>query len=204
MTGNHCLFQVGFGKLYFFLYCSPYTGDGNWTNRPGVLPHDVVLRKIVARCEVVGGPLTRSAWRAGELISQVFMRLAGCADPAAVLAWEIKTARCDRFFFFEKKALLLCMLPCRVDKKWPFPLTCLHFLHLVAFTGVAALRSGRHLSGPANQITAQAQALCPLSYWHVAVTIAGVLVAEDVVSAHAVPLGIKPHHGLAAQRRKRG
>lgn len=96
------------------------------------------------------------------------------------------------------------MLLCRIDKNCPFPLTCLHFLHLVALTGVAALRSGHHLSGPANQIAAQAQALCPFSYWHVAVTIAGVLVAEDVVSAHAIPLGIKPHHCLAAQRRKRG
>lgn len=130
MTGNHCFFQVGFGKLYFFLYCSPYTGDGNWTNCPGVLPHDVVLRKIVARCEVIGGPLTRSAWRAGELISQVFMRLTGCADPAAVLAWEIKTARCDRFFF-EKKALLLCMLLCRIDKNGRFlSPACIFFISL--------------------------------------------------------------------------
>lgn len=70
------------------LYYSPYTGNGNWTNGPGIFPHDIVLRKVVTRGQVISGPLARSAGRAGELISQVFMRLTGCTDPAAVLTWE--------------------------------------------------------------------------------------------------------------------
>lgn len=69
-------------------YHSPYTGDGNWTNGPSVFPHNIVLRKVVTGCQVISGPLARSTGRAGELISQVFMGLTGCADPAAVLTWE--------------------------------------------------------------------------------------------------------------------
>lgn len=65
---------------------SPYTGNADWPNGPGIFPHDIFLRKVVARCQVVGGPLTRSARRARELVSQVFVMLAGCADPAAVLS----------------------------------------------------------------------------------------------------------------------
>lgn len=70
------------------LYHSPYTGDGNWSNGPSIFPHNVVLRKVVTGCQVISGPLARITGGAGELISQVFMRLAGCADPAAVLTWE--------------------------------------------------------------------------------------------------------------------
>lgn len=70
------------------LYHSPYTGDGNWTDGPGIFPHYVVLRKVVTGGKVISGPLARSAGRACELISQVFMRLAGCTDPAAVFTWE--------------------------------------------------------------------------------------------------------------------
>ncbi len=39
--------------------------------------------------------------------------------------------------------------------KGTLPPTCLHFLHLVALAGVAALRGGHHFSWPVNQITAQ-------------------------------------------------
>lgn len=67
---------------------SPHTGDGDGPDGPGVLPHDVVLRQVVAGREVLGGPLAGGAGRAGELVRQVLVRLAGCADPAAVLAWE--------------------------------------------------------------------------------------------------------------------
>lgn len=83
-------------------------------------------------------------------------------------------------------------------KRTPSP-TCLHFLHLVALTGVAALRGGHSVSGPVNQLVAETQSLCPFTHRHVNVTIGRALVAEDVVSAHAVPLGIKLHDCLAAR-----
>lgn len=67
------------------LYRSPDTGDGNWADGPGIFPHNVVLWEVVTGREVISGPLARGAGRAGELVGQVFMRLAGCADPAAVL-----------------------------------------------------------------------------------------------------------------------
>lgn len=84
-----------------------------------------------------------------------------------------------------------------MGKGWFSP-TCLHFLHLIAFTGVAALGSRQRLSGPANQITAEAQTLCPLAHWHIAVAVSVALVAEDVVPSHAITLGIKLHHCLSA------
>ena len=86
------------------LYHSPYTGDGNWTNGPGIFPHYVVLRKVVTGGKVISGPLARSAGWACELISQVFMRLAGCTDPAAVFTWEtgIWAAEYDSLRFFSK------------------------------------------------------------------------------------------------------
>lgn len=78
--------------------------------------------------------------------------------------------------------------------------TCLHFLHFVSFTGVAALWGWEHLFGPTNQIVVQTQTLCPVTYWHVTVTLARTLVAKDVVPANAVPLGIKLHYRLTAWR----
>lgn len=135
------------------------------------------------------------------------MRLAGCTDPAAVLTWEtgIGTAERDSLTFFKRYCCLVWYATMTkkniVEIQSP---TCLHFLHLIPFTGVAALRGGHHFSGPVNQIAAQAQTLCPFTYWHVTVTIARALVAEDVVSAHAVPLGIKLHDCLTARRRERG
>lgn len=66
---------------------SPYTGNADRTNGPGIFPHNIFLRKIITRRQVVSGPLARSTRRTREFISQVFMRLAGCTDPAAVLSW---------------------------------------------------------------------------------------------------------------------
>lgn len=82
--------------------------------------------------------------------------------------------------------------------------TCLHFLHLVTFTGVAALRGRRHLSGPVNQLVVKTQTLRPLAHWHVTVTFTGALIAEDVVSAHAVALGVKLYCRLTAKRGEGG
>lgn len=90
---------VGFAQP-LILYHSPYTGNADWPNGPGIFPHDIFLRKIITRCQVLGGPLARSARRAREFVGQVFMRLAGGADPAAVLSWEVAAANiaCDRLF----------------------------------------------------------------------------------------------------------
>lgn len=189
------------------LYHSPYTGNSDWTNGPGIFPHDIVLRKVVTGCQVISGPLARSTRRACELISQVFMRLTGCTDPAAVLTWEtrIRTAEYDSLRFFKRQCCLVWYVA--VTKKNIVEIqspTCLHFLHLIALTGVAALRCGHHFSGPVNQIAAQSQTLCPFTHWHITITIARALVAEDVVSANAVPLGIKLHYRLTALRRERG
>lgn len=189
------------------LYHSPYTGNSNWTNCPGIFPHNVVLRKVITGCQVVSGPLARCTRRAGELISQVFMRLTGCTDPAAVLTWETGTwtAECDSLRFFKRRCCWVQYVDMTkkniVEIQSP---TCLHFLHLITFAGVAALWGGHRFSGPVNQIAAQTQTFCPLTYWHVTVTIARALVAEDVVSAHAVPLGIKLHYCLTARWRERG
>ena len=51
------------------------------------LPHDVVLREVIAGGEVVGGPLAGRTRGAGELVCQVLVGLARRADPAAVLTW---------------------------------------------------------------------------------------------------------------------
>lgn len=135
----------------WILFHSPHTGDGNWTNGPCIFPHDVILRKVVTGCEVVSGPLTRSAGRAGELISQVFMRLARCTDPAAVLTWktEINESASVLFFLITLQFGVLLWQTETAPVSSP---TCLHFLHLITFTGVAALRGWRHLSGPVNQL----------------------------------------------------
>lgn len=137
------------------------------------------------------------------------MRLAGCADPAAVLTWEtrIRTAECDSLRFFKRHCCLVYGMSQSQKKKNIAEIqspTCLHFLHLITLTGVAALRGGHHFSGPANQITAQTQSLCPFTYRHVTVTIPRALVAENVVAAHPVPLGIKLHCCLTARWRERG
>lgn len=84
------------------LYHSPNTRYGNWTDGPSILPHDVVLRKVITGRQVISGPLTKSTGRAGELICQIFMGFTGCTDPAAVLAWEI--AEFSGLFF--QKALM--------------------------------------------------------------------------------------------------
>lgn len=76
----------------------PYTCNGNWANSPGIFPHNIVLGKVITGRQVVSGPLARSARWAGKLISQVFMRLTGCTNPAAVLTWETKIwTVCGRF-----------------------------------------------------------------------------------------------------------
>lgn len=67
-----------------FTHHSPYTGNCNGTNSPDIFPHDIILRKVITGCEVISRPLARSTWEARKLIKQVFMRLTGCTDPAAV------------------------------------------------------------------------------------------------------------------------
>lgn len=103
------------------LYHSPCTGNSNWTNGPAVFPHYIVLRKVITGRQVVSGPLARSAGRAGELISQVFMRLAGSTDPAAVLTWEtgIWTAECDSLRFFQRRGCLIWYVAMTKKKKEP-------------------------------------------------------------------------------------
>lgn len=88
---------------------SPYTCNCYWTNGPGIFPHYIVLGKVITGRQILSGPLARSTRRAGELICQVFMRLTGCADPAAVLAWEtgIWAAECDSLKFF-KRPVMVC------------------------------------------------------------------------------------------------
>lgn len=130
------------------------------------------------------------------------MGFTGCTDPAAILAWEIGE---DSVACFSKRhwSLACFVHTYKQHIRWWFP-TCLHFLHLIALTGVAALWGGHHFSGPVNQITVQSQSLRPFTYWHITVTLTGALVAENVVSAHAVALGIKLHHRLTTWRRERG